>query len=105
MGVTKNIIVDKMILSHKYDIIHFLEVLILNQNKNVSRVMKPSTFFNNFFPVDFLSNTSGDPLPLPDDMQFNTANVISIVGYSFLFVVSSIANLVRVNHRDFSTHT
>lgn len=30
---------------------------------------------------------------LPSDMQFNSAHVISIVGYGSLFVVSSIANL------------
>ena len=29
---------------------------------------------------------------LPLDMQFNSAHVISIVGYSFLFVISSICN-------------
>ena len=37
-------------------------------------------------------NTSEAELILPDDMQFNTSSVISIVGYSILFVVSSIAN-------------
>jgi hypothetical protein len=33
---------------------------------------------------------------LPSDMRFNSAHVISIVGYGSLFVVSSIANLVSV---------
>ena len=33
---------------------------------------------------------------LPSDMRFNSAHVISIVGYGTLFVVSSIANLVIV---------
>ena len=35
-----------------------------------------------------ISNTT----ELPEDMQFNSAHVISIVGYSTLFLVSSIAN-------------
>ena len=35
-------------------------------------------------------NETTEELPL--DMQFNSAHVISIVGYSFLFVVSSICN-------------
>ena len=35
-----------------------------------------------------ISNTT----ELPEDMQFNSAHVISTVGYSTLFLVSSIAN-------------
>ena len=35
-----------------------------------------------------ISNTT----ELPEDMQLTSANVISIVGYSTLFLVSSIAN-------------
>ena len=36
-------------------------------------------------------------LDMTDDMKFNSANVISIVGYSILFVVSSVANLTVLN--------
>ena len=38
--------------------------------------------------LEAISNTT----ELPEDMQFNSGNVISIVGYSTLFLVSSIAN-------------
>ena len=38
--------------------------------------------------LEAISNTT----ELPEDMQFNSAHVISIVGYSTLFLVSSIAN-------------
>jgi hypothetical protein len=38
--------------------------------------------------VEAINNTT----ELPEDMQFNSAHVISIVGYSTLFLVSSIAN-------------
>ena len=38
--------------------------------------------------LEAISNTT----ELPEDMQFKSANVISIVGYSTLFLVSSIAN-------------
>ena len=38
--------------------------------------------------MEAISNTT----ELPEDMQFNSALFISIVGYSTLFLVSSIAN-------------
>ena len=34
---------------------------------------------------------------LPPDMQFSSANVISICGYGILFIVSSMANLTVLN--------
>ena len=38
--------------------------------------------------LEAISNTT----ELPEDMQFNSAQFISIVGYSTLFLISSIAN-------------
>ena len=51
-------------------------------------MIKISVMVSNFTVDD----DDGD---LPSDMRFNSAHIISIVGYSSLFVVSSIANLVR----------
>ena len=39
------------------------------------------------------SNVSGVEAELPPDMKFNSAHVISIVGYGTLFLVSSVANI------------
>jgi len=52
-----------------------------------------------FFPFSTGQNSSSTMTnhtftdeDLPSDMQFNSAHVISIVGYGSLFIVSSIAN-------------
>ncbi len=55
--------------------------------------------FSSAPPVSLDYGVSGEEEEeeLPNDMRFNSAHVISIVGYSALFMVSSVANLTVLN--------